>query len=84
MTTALEAARSTTLQIISGLVHRQAAILAMQDTFWLSLLLTGVALIATFFVRSRKREQVPAEPESLTDAEKEEEAKAREEALLAI
>lgn len=80
----LGAARSTTLQIVSGLVHKQAAILAMQDAFWLSLLLTGVALIATFFVRSRKREQVPAEPESLTDTEKEEEEKAREEALLAI
>lgn len=80
----LGAARSTTLQIISGLVHRQAAMLAMQDAFWLSLLLTGVALIATFFVRSRKREQVPTELEPLTDAEKEEEEKAREEALLAI
>ena len=47
-------AYATALQIVSRLVHLQATILAMQDAFRISLLLTGVAIIAAFFVRSRK------------------------------
>jgi EmrB/QacA subfamily drug resistance transporter len=73
-------AYATALQVISGLVHLQASILAMQDAFRISLLLTVLAIIAACFVRSRKAP-------SVTDGEKiltEEEAAAQSEAALAI
>ena len=54
-------AYATTLQIVSRLVHSQATILAIQDTFRISLLLTVVAIIAAFFVRSHKAQSATEE-----------------------
>jgi len=51
----LLAAQSSALSEISGLLHRQAYMLAIQDAFLLSLALTIVAIIVTFFVRSNRR-----------------------------
>lgn len=64
----------------SEFVRLQATILAMQDAFRISLLLTGIAIIAAFFVRSRK-------PQSPMEGQKplsEEEAAAQSGATLAI
>lgn len=74
------AAYASAVRTIGGLVQRQAYVLAMQDAFWLSLALAVVAIIASFFVSSGRRKNQPLQPEPLTD----EEAKAREEAMLAI
>ncbi|GHO85646.1 DHA2 family efflux MFS transporter permease subunit [Dictyobacter formicarum] len=74
------AAYGTALSTISGLVRRQAYILAIQDAFWLSLVLTLVAVVAAFFVSSGRRKNEPVQQEPLND----EEAKAREEAMMAV
>jgi EmrB/QacA subfamily drug resistance transporter len=73
-------AYATALQIVSGLVHLQATVLAMQDTFRISLLLTVAAIIAAFFVRSRKAQSATGEEQPLS----EEEAAAQSEAALAL
>ena len=73
-------AYATALQVVSEYVQLQATILAMQDAFRISLLLTVVAIIAAFFVRSRKA-QTPAEGETPLS---EEEAAAQTEAALAV
>jgi hypothetical protein len=52
----------------------------MQDTFRISLLLTGIAIIAAFFVRSRKLQSPTEGHEPLS----EEEAAAQSEATLAV
>lgn len=54
------AAYTTALQLISGILQERATILAMQDAFWLSLALNGVALVAAFFVRFGKPQTIPA------------------------
>jgi DHA2 family multidrug resistance protein len=74
------AAYQAAIQELAGLVQLQAAILAMQDSFRISLILTVAAIIAAFFVRSRKS-QSPAEGEKpLSDEEK----AAQSEAALAV
>ncbi|GAC1399612.1 MAG: DHA2 family efflux MFS transporter permease subunit [Ktedonobacteraceae bacterium] len=77
------AAYSAALQEISGLVRLQATIIAMQDAFRLSVVLTGLAIIASFFVRYRTRRAAPTEVQQRTP-EEHEVASAREEATLAI
>ncbi|GCE26328.1 MFS transporter [Dictyobacter alpinus] len=74
------AAYGTALRTIGGLVQRQAYVLAMQDAFWLSLALAILAIVASFFVSSGRRKSQPAQIEPLSD----EEAKAREEAMMAV
>lgn len=73
-------AYATALQVVSEYVQLQATILAMQDAFRISLILTVIAVIAAFFVRSRKA-QPPAEGETPLS---EEEAAAQTEAALAV
>lgn len=75
------AAYATAIQEISGLVMRQATILAMQDSFYISLGLTAIAIVAAFFVRSRRVS--PKTNEDLTPDEREE-AAARAEATMAV
>jgi len=73
-------AYATAIQELAGFVRLQATILAMQDTFRISMVLTGVAIIAAFFVRSRK-------PQPAAEGEKplsEEEEAAQREAALAV
>ena len=48
------AAYAGAIQVISGLVRRQATMLAMQDSFRLSLVLALLAIVAAFFVRYRR------------------------------
>lgn len=67
---------------ISGLLERQAYLLAMQDTFWLALGLSVAAVIMAFFVRSSAKNN-PADDASLSEEERAEAAKAREEAMMA-
>ena len=78
------AAYSAALQEISGLIQRQATVLAMQDAFLLSVVLTFFAIIATFFVRYSTRRAAPTiEARELTP-EEHEEAAARQEATMAV
>ena len=77
------AAYSAALQEISGLIQRQAVVLAMQDAFLLSVVLTVFAIIATFFVRYSTRRAAPIEKRELTP-EEHEEAAARQEATMAV
>lgn len=81
------AAYATALQIISGLVRKQATILAMQDAFRISLVLTLLAIVAAFFVRTRRAIAPPpisAEQQRMSQQEREEAEAARQEATLAV
>jgi DHA2 family multidrug resistance protein len=73
-------AYTAAIQLLSEYVNLQATILAMQDAFRISLILTGLAIIAAFFVRSR-RPQPATETEQLPSQE---EAAAQSEAALAV
>jgi len=68
---------SAAIQVISGLVLRQASVLAMQDAFHISVALTVVAIIAACFIRYRR-------PQPTITTEREEAVKAKEEAMLAV
>lgn len=58
----LDAAHSTALQIIAGLVQEQGFVLALQDAFTFTALVTVLAIIAVLFVRgSRKPAHIPAQ-----------------------
>ncbi|HLG78851.1 MAG TPA: MDR family MFS transporter [Ktedonobacteraceae bacterium] len=74
------AARGTALYEIKGLIQRQAYLLSIQDAFWLTLGLTVVAIVASFFVGMRRSQAQSEEQAPLTD----EESMAREEALLGV
>ena len=71
------AALSAAIQVISGLVQRQASILAFQDAFHISVALTAVAIIAACFIRYRR-------PQPTITTEREEAVKAKEEAALVV
>jgi drug resistance transporter, EmrB/QacA subfamily len=66
------------VQVVGGLLQRQAYMLAMQDAFWVTLGLALLAIIASFFVGSGRRNAMPTEPIS------EESAAASDEAMLAV
>jgi EmrB/QacA subfamily drug resistance transporter len=65
-------AYQTTIQYLILLIQSQATILAMQDAFRVSLVLTVAAIIAAFFVRSRRTQTrtVRSEEQPLTDEER--------------
>ncbi|GCE04726.1 DHA2 family efflux MFS transporter permease subunit [Dictyobacter aurantiacus] len=77
-----QAAYGTALAYISGRLQLQGYVMAMQDAFWVTLILVGVAVIASFFVSGKKKNKKndPIEERPLTD----EEQKAKEEALMAV
>ncbi len=77
------AAYSAALQTISGLLQRQATVLAMQDAFRLSVVLTFLSIVATFFVRYRSRRATPRAAQPRTPEEHEAEA-SRQEASMAV
>ena len=79
----LQAAYAAALQTISGLLQRQATVLAMQDAFSLSVVLTAMSIVATFFVRYRPRRATPQEAQQRTSEDLEAEA-ARQEASVAV
>jgi len=71
------AAFAAAIQVIGGLVQRQASILAFQDAFHISVALTAVAIIAACFIRYRR-------PQPTITTEREEAVKAKEEAALVV
>ncbi len=68
------AAYAAAIQELIGLVQRQATVLAMQDAFRVSLLLSGVAIAAAFFVRSRRTQPTAVKGKPLAKGKQEEEA----------
>jgi EmrB/QacA subfamily drug resistance transporter len=49
----LQNTRTAAIQEVIRLVQRQGYMLALQDAFWLTLVVSLVAIVATFFIRSR-------------------------------
>lgn len=79
------AAYAAAIQTINGIIEQRAAIMAMQDAFVFSLALTGIAIIAAFFVRFHRPQRIPAAERPAGTVEGESvETPAREEAMLAI
>jgi len=78
----LSSAHTAALQEISGIIHGQAFILAMQDAFRLTLVLLVVALVAVIMIRTKRKQTAPA-PVFANKAEEEEAAAARAEAMMA-
>src|SRR5258706_14695074 len=78
-------ARASALQVISGLLTRQSFVLSLQDAFLVTLGVTGLAIIATWFVRSsRKPAQINEPSLSLVNpSENQETEAAQAEALFA-
>ncbi len=72
------AAYAAAIQEVVGLVQQQATVLAMQDAFRVSMLLTGVAILAALFVRTRKPQPAARKPAP------EQKAAAPDEALLPL
>lgn len=76
------AAYQAAIREVSALVQQRAAVLAMQDAFRISLLLTGFAILAAFFVRSRRPQ--PAAGKGTSRPEQKQEAAARDETMLTM
>lgn len=70
-------AQAYAVKTIGGLLERQSYMLAMQDAFWLTLVLAILAIVASFFVGSRRSKA------STVVTLSEEEIAARREALIA-
>ena len=62
------AATGAALQLIAGYVKQQSYLLAMRDAFFLTLILTFVAIVATIFVRGVRRVQGPTAQANAEDA----------------
>ena len=77
------AAYAAAIQEVVGLLQQQATVLAMQDAFRISLLLTGVAILGAFFVRTHKPEPVSGKP-SAGKPSSEQKVAAPDEALLPL
>ena len=67
-------AYAAAIQEVIGLVQQQATALAMQDAFRISMLLALVAVVAAFFVRSRRAQPAKEKPLSKEEAGKRDEA----------
>ena len=79
------AAYAAAILVISGLVRQEATVLAMQDSFRLSLVLALLAIVAAFFVRYRKPQAAAVEEKgAVTEPALEEEAAALGEEKLAV
>ncbi|GCE11179.1 DHA2 family efflux MFS transporter permease subunit [Tengunoibacter tsumagoiensis] len=75
----VNSAYAIALKQVGGLLQRQSYMLAMQDAFWVSTILTVVAIVASLFVTSRKKK---VDETQMTAEEREELQKAREEAMI--
>jgi len=51
----INAAKGAALQVIAGLVHRQAFVLSLQDAFNFSLVVGVLAIIVVLFVRKSRQ-----------------------------
>jgi EmrB/QacA subfamily drug resistance transporter len=58
----MQAARTTALQLIAGLLQRQSFVLALHDALILTLFVIALAIIATLFVRASRRPARIQEP----------------------
>src|SRR5712691_2082703 len=58
----MQAARTTALQLIAGLLQRQSFVLALHDALFLTLFVIALAIIATLFVRASRRPARIQEP----------------------
>jgi EmrB/QacA subfamily drug resistance transporter len=76
------AAYAAAIRLLIRQVQQLATVLAMQDAFRLSLLLTLVAIVTAFFVRSRRPQPTVVAEKPLTKGELEKEAAARDEGEL--
>ncbi len=59
-------AQSTGLQIIDGLLQRQAYVMAIQNAFTFSLVVAFLAIIAVLFVRSSRKKTTPAQQAAIS------------------
>ena len=79
------AAYAAAILVISGLVRQEATVLAMQDSFRLSLVLALLAIVAAFFVRYHKPQAAAVEEKgAVTEPALEEEAAVLGEEKLAV
>ncbi len=67
----MHSAAGAALQVIAGYVTRQGYLLAMRDAFFLTLILTFIAIVATFFVRGVRRTSQPAQDATAEQTEQE-------------
>ena len=81
----MQAARTTALQLIAGLLQRQSFVLALHDALILTLFVIALAIIATLFVRASRRPARIQEPSlsPVVPGETEESEASRAEAILA-
>ncbi len=67
----LQNTRAAAIQEVILLVQRQGYMLALQDAFWLTLAVALVAIVATFFIRSRPQPTVTSSNGGLQSEEEE-------------
>ncbi|MFL5698876.1 MAG: MDR family MFS transporter [Ktedonobacteraceae bacterium] len=81
----MQAARTTALQLIAGLLQKQSFVLALHDALILTLFVIALAIIATLFVRASRRPARIQEPSlsPVFPGETEESEASRAEAILA-
>ena len=81
----MQAARTTALQLIAGLLQRQSFVLALHDALFLTLFVIALAIIATLFVRTSRRPARIQEPSlsPVVPGETQESEASRAEAILA-
>ncbi len=79
-----QAARQAAIQTISGIVHGQAFVLAMQDAFRLTLVIVIAAFIAVTLVRTKKQQKMTAPGSSSQVAKSKEDEEAEQAALEAM
>ncbi len=77
----LQNTRAAAIQEVIRLVQRQGYMLALQDAFWLTLAVALVAIVATFFIRSRPQPTV-ASSNGGPQSEEEEDREARPRVLV--
>jgi EmrB/QacA subfamily drug resistance transporter len=81
----MQAARTTALQLIAGLLQSQSFVLALHDALFLTLFVIALAIIATLFVRASRRPARIQEPSlsPVVPGETQESEASRAEAILA-
>ncbi len=63
-----QSARSAALQLIARLLQRQSYLLALQDAFFVVIALIALAIIATLFVKEKRRSAPSSEESPASDA----------------
>jgi EmrB/QacA subfamily drug resistance transporter len=77
----LQNARAAAIQEVIRLVQRQGYMLALQDAFWLTLVVSLVAIVATLFIRSRPQ-PIIASADGRPQSEEEEDGEALLDAII--